>query len=79
MKTARAKLPTLNELLEDCYLEARRQGYPGGRFDYEPSESDLDYVTDMLGRKPSRAEWHAAGLRYIGEKHCGPSGHLRRR
>ncbi len=79
MKTMISGPPTLAELLEDCYLEAQRQGYPGGRFDYEPSEADLDYVTDMLGRRPSRAEWRAAGLHYVGGKHCGPSANTRRR
>lgn len=63
-------IATLSDLLNDCFLAAQDQGFDGDRDSYEYTPADLEYVTDMLGRKPSRQEWAAAGLPHVGGAHC---------
>ncbi len=62
---------TLSTLLASCISDARANGFDGADAEYEYTVADLEYVTDQLGRKPSREEWVAAGLRYVGSVHVG--------
>lgn len=58
---------TIRELLSECEAEARRQGdFEGG---WELTRHDMEWITDQLGRKPTRDEWAAAGLRWVGDAH----------
>ena len=56
------------ETAERC---ARAQGWSGD--DYALTREDCDLIVDEIlsafGRKPTRAEWHAAGYRYVGNRH----------
>ncbi len=36
--------------------------------------ADLDPVCERLGYKPCEAQWKAAGVRYVGERHKQPFG-----
>lgn len=68
--TTTTSTATLSNLLSDVRVEARRQGYTGTDAEFEYSEADLDYVTGMIGRKPTAEEWRAEGLGFVGSKHC---------
>ncbi|MBA3762231.1 MAG: hypothetical protein H0X04_02660 [Chthoniobacterales bacterium] len=56
--------------LSFCVASAREQGWTDQDGEYEYTAVDLEYVTDKLGRKPTRQEWADAGLRYVGGAHC---------
>lgn len=59
--------PTLAKLIASCETEARAAGFRGDG--WEPTAADLEWVTDQLGRKPSREEWAAAGYPHVGGRH----------
>lgn len=58
---------TLSSLIASCESEARANGFSGEG--WEPTAADLDWVTDQLGRKPSREEWSEAGYPAVGGRH----------
>lgn len=58
----------ITEALKVCEAAAREQGLQGS---FTPTELDLDSICQELGRKPTREEWLEAGLRWIGDDHCG--------
>lgn len=58
---------TLFSLIASCETEARANGFTGEG--WEPTDADLDWVTDQLGRKPSREEWADAGYPHVGGRH----------
>lgn len=63
---------TLKELLDECRREAISFGLdPADPWD--PAPFDLDYITAVLGYKPTREEWRAAGLRWVGDAHVSES------
>lgn len=59
----------LSAELAACIATAREQGWVGEDGDYEHTAEDLEYVTEVLGRKPTREEWRAAGLHWVGSYH----------
>jgi hypothetical protein len=56
----------ITALLAECEAEARAQGWSGL---WEPTEADIEYVVEKLGRKPTREEWVDARLPYVGGGH----------
>lgn len=60
---------TLSDLLTACRADARDQGWDGNDAEYEYTAEDLRWVTDQWGRLPTREEWRAAGLEWVGEVH----------
>lgn len=55
------------ELLSDCEGAARMQGWAGDG--YEHTAEDLEWVIEILGRKPTRDEWVDGGLPNVGTEH----------
>ena len=65
----------IRALLDACYLDAVHEGRDVGGTSipprrWTPTEADLDYVVAELGRRPTRDEWRAAGLSWVGSDHC---------
>lgn len=61
----------IRHLAADCAREARLQGFDGDR--YELTAADCDWITEQIGRKPSRSEWREAGFPNIGSRHVDDS------
>lgn len=57
---------SLSSLIAHCEEEWRKQGAEG---DIDLTADDCDWITDTLGRKPSREEWADAGLPHVGSRH----------
>ncbi len=64
-------LDTLRASLALCRSLAREQGWEGADAEYQYTAEDLHFVTDEIGRKPTREEWAEAGIRWVGEDHVG--------
>lgn len=60
---------TLRALLAVCEAEARKQGWIG---EWEALETDLEWICDVFGRKPSREEWTDVGIPGIGGANVEP-------
>ena len=73
MKDAARNTDEIRTLLEECVAEANEQAAAEHQVDfadYDFTGADLEYVTDELGRKPTREEWDKAGLEWVGGAHC---------
>jgi hypothetical protein len=54
--------------LMTCREASSYQGWIDEEYNY--TAADLREVIRAVGRTPTREEWHAAGLRWVGEAHC---------
>lgn len=52
-------MPTLVELIQECIISAREQGWPIDEDPYRLTRFDEEWITKMLGHEPTRAEWSA--------------------
>jgi len=68
--TARGTARDIISALDECFHDAREQGFEGDRDQWRPTEADLEYVTDKPGHKPTREQWEHAGITWVGGRHC---------
>lgn len=52
-------MPTLLELIQSCITSAREQGWTADEGPYALTRFDEEWITKMLGREPTQAEWSA--------------------
>lgn len=60
---------TLSDLLTACRTGARTEGWDGNDAEYEYTREDMIWVVSQWGRSPTREEWRAAGLEWVGDAH----------
>lgn len=72
-KTTFRPTDILRRELADCETAARREGFDGPSGSWEPTAADLESVCSVLGRKPTREEWAAAGYPGVGGAHVRPA------
>jgi hypothetical protein len=53
-----------------CLRAARAEGFDGLDSEFELTKYDIEYMLNVLGRKPSREEWNDAGLPGMGSQYC---------
>jgi len=70
-------IDTIRTEIDACIAAAREQGYDGTDAEYEHTAEDLESVIEALGRKPTPAEWGAAGMPHVGGDHCSAGGDFR--
>ena len=72
MSKGNPSIQQIRDLLEECVAEANSVYAEEHQITFEEKNwtpADLEYVTDELGYKPTRAEWRSAGLNWVGDAH----------
>ena len=62
----------IRKLLQECVDEQNAVAAEEHQVTFKEKNftgADLEYVTDELGSKPTRAEWRRAGLSWVGDAH----------
>jgi hypothetical protein len=68
-ETSTQRENVLRTLLDVCYHDADEAGFEGTRADWEPTEVDLDWITDKAPFTPSDEDWDNAGISWVGGAH----------